>query len=64
MLTSVMIIAIVVVSLVGYWWLGQVWPDSKDLQQRIHEHRSAARAMLRPRLPRSRTPPPDGRPWD
>jgi hypothetical protein len=61
-LTTVLIVAVVAASLAGYWWLGRVWPDAKDLQQRIQEHRREARALLRSRPVSNHTQPPDERP--
>ena len=63
MLTSLILIAVAVVSLVTYWWLGRRWPEAKELQDEIRAHRKQARALLYPKTYGSRTEPPERRPW-
>jgi hypothetical protein len=48
MWVSVIVFVLIAVSALTYWWLGHVWPETRELQKQIRDDRRQAReAVLR-----------------
>ncbi|HLK43280.1 MAG TPA: hypothetical protein VKV34_08050 [Thermoleophilia bacterium] len=46
MWATVLVLGLLVVSATTYWWLGRIWPETRELQEQMREERRRMRDIL------------------
>jgi hypothetical protein len=46
MWVTLIVLALIAASAVAYWWLGKIWPETRELQKKIREDRRQAREAM------------------
>ena len=43
---TVLVLGLLTVSIAVYWWLGRIWPETRELQQQMRDERRRIRDLL------------------
>ncbi len=46
MWATVLVLALLIVSATTYWWLGRIWPETREPQQQMRDERRRMRDAL------------------